>query len=99
MGVCAQLDEMRFETDYADSLGKRPPAICCAVESVGRAVESDEGSCRLSCEVRNCRWSRWVSGRQLSVFERAAFMAPLIGETVEIEVRDGLVSSLWCTRR
>ena len=44
MGVCAQLDEIRFETDYADSLGKRPHGdLLRALGQLGVQYESDEG--------------------------------------------------------
>ena len=95
MGVCAQLDEIRFETDYADSLGKRPHGdLLRALSQLGVQCESDEG--RLPVVLRGERLhggSVWVSGANSSQYLSALlFMAPLIGETVEIEVRDGLVS-------
>jgi len=95
MGVCAQLDEIRFETDYADSLGKRPHGdLLRALGQLGVQYESDEG--RLPVVLRGAGLhggSVWVSGAKSSQYLSALlFMAPLIGEKVEIEVRDGLVS-------
>ena len=62
---------------------------------------NDEG--RLPVVLRRAgaaRGSVWVSGAKSSQYLSALlFMAPLIGEKVEIEVRDGLSPAPWCTLR
>ncbi len=95
MGVGAQLDEIRFETDYADSLGTRPHGdLLQALEQLGVQCESRGGKLPVVLRGRQLRGGRiWVSGANSSQYLSALlFMAPLIGEDVEIEVRNGLVS-------
>lgn len=95
MGVGAQLDEIRFETDFADSLGKRPHGdLLHALEQLGVVCESNDGKLPVVLRGKGLHGGRvWVSGAKSSQYLSALlFMAPLVGEDMEIEVRDGLVS-------
>ena len=95
MAIGALLPEVRFETDYAGSLGQRPHGdLLFALEQLGARSQSDRG--RLPVAIRGGRLHGGkvqVSGALSSQFLSALlFLAPLIGEDVEVEVVDKLVS-------
>ncbi len=95
MAVCARLPEVRFETDRPESLGKRPNGdLLAALEQLGCRTESNNGCLPITLrggalrggrvEICGARSSQFVSG--------LLFLAPLIGEDVEIIVTEKLVS-------
>jgi len=95
LGVGAQLEQVRFETDFAESLGKRPHGdLLRALGDLGVEYESDDGRLPIVLRGSGLRGGRtWVSGAASSQYlSSLLFMAPLVGEDVEIEVRDGLLS-------
>ena len=95
MGVGALLEEVRFETDFRESLGKRPHGDLLDVfEQLGMESESDGGRLPVLLRGGRPRGGRvWVSGANSSQFlSSLLFMAPLLEEGLEIEVRNGLVS-------
>ena len=96
MGVGALLPEVRFETSFADSLGRRPhDELFAALEQLGARVESAGG--RLPATIRGGALRGAVvrvSGARSSQFlSSLLFLAPLVGDDVSIEVTDGLVST------
>lgn len=96
MGTAALLPEVRFETDHADSLGQRPHAeLLEALEQLGATTESRQGGC-FPLVIRGGKLHGGlvrVSGARSSQFLTSLlYLAPLIGEDVEIEVTDTLVS-------
>ena len=97
MGTAALLREVRFETDHAESLGQRPHAdLLEALEQLGATTESRSGG-RMPLVIRGGQLHGGlvrVSGARSSQYLTSIlFLAPLIGEDVEIEVTDALVSS------
>ncbi len=95
MGVGAMLPEVRFETSFADSLGRRPhDELFAALDQLGARVESAGG--RLPATIRGGALRGGtvrVSGARSSQFlSSLLFLAPLVGEDLAIEVTDGLVS-------
>ncbi|MBM3277576.1 MAG: 3-phosphoshikimate 1-carboxyvinyltransferase [Candidatus Handelsmanbacteria bacterium] len=95
MGVGALLPEVRFETRFAESLGQRPHGdLLAALEQLGAQTESEGGRLPLTLRRHQLRGGRVrVSGARSSQYLSALlFLAPLIGEAVEIEVIDHLVS-------
>jgi 3-phosphoshikimate 1-carboxyvinyltransferase len=95
LGVGAQLGQVRFETDFADSLGKRPHGdLLKALGDLGVESESNDGRLPIVLRGSGLRGGRaWISGAKSSQYlSSLLFMAPLVGEDIEVEVRDGLVS-------
>ena len=95
MGVGALLPEVKFTTTYTESLGTRPQGdLLRALEQLGVATESDGGTLPLVLRRAGLRGGRvQVSGKTSSQYLSALlFMAPLVGEDVEIDVVDGLIS-------
>ena len=95
MGVGAKLDKVRFETDFSESLGKRPHGdLLESLNQLGVKTSSNNGKLPIVLRGGGLRGGRiWVSGAKSSQYlSSLLFLAPLIGEDVEIEVRDGLVS-------
>jgi 3-phosphoshikimate 1-carboxyvinyltransferase len=99
MGIAALTRQTRFVTDHADSLGRRPNAdLLRALEQLGVITESEGVEGRLPIVIRGgegrLRGGRVeVSGAVSSQFLTALlFLAPLIGEDVEIKVVKGLKS-------
>ena len=95
MGVGALLPEVRFETEYSDSLGDRPNGEL--LEALGQlGIESESRGGKLPVTLRGGppRGGRvWVSGKNSSQFlSSLLFLGPLLEERLEIEVRNGLVS-------
>jgi 3-phosphoshikimate 1-carboxyvinyltransferase len=95
LGVGALLPEVRFETRHAASLGQRPHGdLLAALEQLGAETQSDQG--RLPVVLRRGRLRGGkvqVSGAKSSQYlSSLLFLGPLIGEAVEIEVIDNLVS-------
>ncbi len=95
LGVGALLPEVSFETRHSESLGQRPHGdLLAALEQLGVQTQSDEG--RLPVVLRGGHLHGGkvqVSGAKSSQYlSSLLFLAPLIGEPVEIEVIDSLVS-------
>lgn len=96
MGTGALLDRVEFVTRFADSLGKRPHGdLLEALEQLGARCRAAEGG-RLPVVIEggNLHGGRiLVSGAKSSQFlSSLLFLAPLVGEPVEIDVIDGLKS-------
>lgn len=96
MGTAALLPEVRFETDYADSLGRRPHSeVLDALEQLGATTESaEDGRFPLTIRGGNLQGGlvRLSGARSSQFLTSILFLAPLIGEDVEIEITDNLVS-------
>ncbi len=95
MGVGALLPEVRFQTAHAESLGQRPHGdLLEALEQLGVRSESDNGRLPVVLRGGRLRGGRVrVSGARSSQYlSSLLFLAPLIDDPVEIEVRDHLVS-------
>ena len=97
LAVGALCPEVRFETDRPDSLGRRPNGdLLDALERMGVSTGSDGGMLPVTLSggpgvLRSGRVS--VSGARSSQFlSGLLFLAPLVGEPVEIEVTERLVS-------
>lgn len=95
LGLGALLPEVRFETRHTQSLGQRPHGdLLAALEQLGAQTQSDEG--RLPVILRGSQLHGGkvqVSGAKSSQYlSSLLFLAPLIGEALEIEVVDNLVS-------
>lgn len=95
LGTASLLPEVRFITDYPDSLGRRPNQdLLDALSYLGVRSESVEG--RLPITLRGGRLHGgevFVSGEKSSQYlSSILFLAPLIGEAVEIHVTGGLKS-------
>lgn len=96
LGVAALLPETRFETEFADSLGRRPNReLLEALAQLGATYKAGEDG-RLPIVLRggNLHGGKVkVSGARSSQFlSSLLFLSPLIGERVEIQVTDELVS-------
>ena len=96
LGIGALLPEVAFVTDRPDSLGKRPHGdLLEALEQLGCRCESQNGG-YLPIVLRGGRLHGGVvsvSGVKSSQYLSALlFLAPLVGDPVEIGVRDRLVS-------
>jgi 3-phosphoshikimate 1-carboxyvinyltransferase len=96
MGVGALLDRVEFVTQYAQSLGKRPHGeLLDVLGQLGARCQAAEGG-RLPVTIEGGRLRGGkvrVSGARSSQFlSSLLFLAPLVGEPVEIEVVDGLKS-------
>lgn len=96
LAVGALLPEVRFKTDYPDSLGKRPNIdLLHALEQLGVRYESNEtGNLPITLRGGHLRGGEIeVSGKTSSQYLSALlFIAPLIDEGVTINVIDGLKS-------
>lgn len=95
MGVGALLPEVTFRTRFAESLGQRPQGdLLDVLEQLGARTTSRDG--RLPVTIRGGQLHGGlvrVSGARSSQFLSALlFLAPLIGDEVEIDVIDHLVS-------
>ncbi len=95
LGVGALLPDVRFETQHRESLGQRPHGdLLEALEQLGVRTESAEG--RLPVRLRGGQLHGGkvrVSGAKSSQYlSSLLFLAPLIGEELQIEVVDTLVS-------
>lgn len=96
MGVGALLDRVEFVTQFADSLGRRPHGdLLGALEQLGARCRSAEGG-RFPVVIEGGRLHGGkvrVSGARSSQFlSSLLFLAPLVGEPVEIEVIEDLKS-------
>jgi len=96
MGTAALLPEVRFETDYADSLGQRSHTeLLDALQQLGAATESTQGGC-FPLVIRGGHLHgglvRLSGARSSQFLTSLLFLAPLIGEEVEIQITDKLVS-------
>lgn len=95
MGLGALLDEVRFVTSFCESLGQRPhDELFYGLEQLGATVASSDG--RLPAIIRGGRLHggavRVSGGRSSQFLSSLLFLAPLVGQDVDIEVVDGLVS-------
>lgn len=101
LGIASLLPEVKFITDYPESLGKRPNQdLLDALSQMG--VKSESGNGRLPIILKGGvlhGGKVQVSGARSSQFlSSLLFLAPLVGEYVEIEVIEGLKSKpLICT--
>lgn len=96
IGVGALLPEVRFETDFAESLGTRPHGdLLAALEQLGVRCQSDEGRLPIVLRGGALRGGKVeVSGAKSSQYLSALlFMAPLVGQDIQISVTGGLVSA------
>jgi len=95
LGVGSLLPEVRFITDFPDSLGKRPNQdLLDALVQLGVEGESEGGRLPITLRGGNLHGGKVkVSGANSSQYlSSLLFLAPLIGEDVEIEVIHGLKS-------
>ena len=95
LGVGALLPEARFVTDYPDSLGKRPNQdLLDALKDLGVESESEGGRLPITLRGGNLHGGKArISGANSSQYlSSLLFLAPLVGEDVEIEVIHGLKS-------
>ncbi len=97
LGVGAVLPEITFVTDSPQSLGKRPNReLLEALTTLGVVCEGtgSEGYLPITLRGSNIHGGHVkISGARSSQYLSALlYLAPLIGETVEIEVVDGLKS-------
>ncbi len=95
MGIAAKFDKVRFETDFSESLGKRPHGdLLQSLTQLGVDTSSNNGKLPITLRGGSLRGGRIsVSGASSSQYlSSLLFLAPLIGEDIEIEVRNGLVS-------
>lgn len=95
LGVGATMPQVTFVTDHLESLGKRPNGdLLDALVQLGCEVESDQG--RLPITLRGGKLHGGkvtVSGARSSQFiSGLLYLAPLVGEPVQIQVVDDLVS-------
>jgi 3-phosphoshikimate 1-carboxyvinyltransferase len=95
MGIGALLPEVEFRTDHEQSLGQRPHEdLLFALEQLGVSSRSNDGRLPIVLRGGNVHGGTvTVSGATSSQFlSSLLFLAPLIGEPVQIRVVDGLVS-------
>ena len=97
LGIGAVLPEITYVTDHPQSLGKRPNReLLEALTTLGVVCEGtgSEGYLPITLRGNNIHGGHVkISGARSSQYLSALlFLAPLIGETVEIEVIDGLKS-------
>ncbi|WIG58410.1 MAG: 3-phosphoshikimate 1-carboxyvinyltransferase [Ktedonobacterales bacterium] len=98
LGVGALLPEIRFETDYPTSLGKRPNGdLLDALRALGMDVEAREPGGLLPITLRGGPprgGEVTVSGARSSQYLSALlYLAPLLPDGLEITVRDELRSA------
>lgn len=96
MGVGALLDRIEFVTQYTESLGQRQHGdLLDALEQLGAHCQAAEGG-RLPVVIEGGRLHGGkvrVSGARSSQFlSSLLFLAPMVGDPVEIEVVEGLKS-------
>ncbi len=97
LGVGAVLPEVTFVTDHLQSLGKRPNReLLEALTALGVVCEGISSEGYLPITLRGSKLHGGhikISGARSSQYLSALlFLAPLIGEALEIEVVDGLKS-------
>ncbi|MBN1902511.1 3-phosphoshikimate 1-carboxyvinyltransferase [Candidatus Sumerlaeota bacterium] len=95
LGVASLLPEVKFITDFPESLGKRPNQdLLDSLSQLGVKYESREGRLPITIRGGSLHGGRiQVSGAKSSQFlSSLLFLAPLIGEDVEIGVVEGLKS-------
>ncbi len=95
MGIGALVPEARFRSRFTESLGQRPHGdLLSALEQLGLQTESVQGRLPVALRGGPVPGGRvWVSGASSSQFLSALlFVAPLLQDGLDIEVRDGLVS-------
>jgi len=95
LAVCALLPRVTFVTDRPESLGRRPNGdLLEALEQLGCRCESENGCLPITLYGGKLKGGRVeISGARSSQFlSGLLFLAPLIGEPLEICVRDRLVS-------
>ncbi|MCC7264851.1 MAG: 3-phosphoshikimate 1-carboxyvinyltransferase [Candidatus Latescibacteria bacterium] len=95
LGVGSLLPDVSFETRFTESLGQRPHGdLLGALEQLGVQTESAAGRLPVRLRGGNLHGGRvQVSGAKSSQYlSSLLFLAPLIGEAVQIEVIDELVS-------
>ncbi len=95
LGTASLLPQVRFVTDYAESLGNRPNRdLLDALSQLGVQTESVVGQLPITIRGGHLHGGRvTVSGEKSSQYlSSLLFLAPLIGETVEIQVTGGLKS-------
>jgi 3-phosphoshikimate 1-carboxyvinyltransferase len=95
MGLGALLGEVRFETPFPESLGKRPhDELFSGLEQLGARVEYSDG--RLPATIRGGALHGGtvrISGSRSSQFlSSLLLLAPMVGEDVRIEITDELIS-------
>jgi len=95
LGVASILPEVKFVTDYPDSLGKRPNQdLLMALEQLGVKTKSNEGRLPITLRGSGLHGGKvTVSGEKSSQYLSALlFLSPLIKEKVEIRVTGNLKS-------
>lgn len=95
LGVAATMPDVTFVTDHLESLGKRPNGdLLDALVQLGCEVQSDDGRLPITLKGGNLHGGKvTVSGARSSQFiSGLLYLAPLVGEPVEIQVVDDLVS-------
>jgi 3-phosphoshikimate 1-carboxyvinyltransferase len=95
LAVGALLPEVTFVTDHPESLGKRPNGdLLEALEQLGCVVGSDAGRLPITLRGGELRGGAvTISGAKSSQFlSGLLFLAPLLRESLEVSVKDGLVS-------
>lgn len=100
LGVAATLPDVTFTTPYPESLGQRPNAdLLDALRSLGATATAQEPGGRLPIQLRGGRLRGGavsVSGARGSQYLSALlFLAPLLGDAVDIAVTDGLRSAAF----
>lgn len=96
LGIGALLPEVKFVTDFPDSLGRRPnQPLLEALAQLGVRSESNAGCLPITLYGGKLHGGKvTVSGKISSQFiSSLLFLAPLIGESVEIEIVDELKSA------
>lgn len=95
LGIGALLPKVRFETDFHDSLGKRPNKdLLHALSQLGVSYESDEGKLPITLYGGNLKGGEvTISGGTSSQFlSSLLFLSPLVNEDVKIKVINNLIS-------
>ncbi|MGI8908543.1 MAG: 3-phosphoshikimate 1-carboxyvinyltransferase [Candidatus Sumerlaeaceae bacterium] len=95
LGVSALCPDVTFVTSHPQSLGKRPNAdLLDALEQLGCRSKSVDGLLPITMHGGELHGGKIeVSGARSSQFLSALlFLAPLVGHSVRIDVRGGLVS-------
>jgi len=95
LGTASLLPEVRFITDYPDSLGRRPNQdLLDALSYLGVKSESENGRLPITLRGGGLHGGEvFVAGEKSSQYlSSILFLAPLIGEAVEVHVTGGLKS-------